>query len=109
MQQANWTFSIHRQQNPYCFGRYNRIKVVKAFESAWIVGFEVVDDGFLYYADGVVWLPACMDASMPLLWCLWLEMCCEDSPLQLLFVMKWQLAQGLTDVGSRLSSGRCCL
>lgn len=50
----------------HCFGGYNRIKVIKAFESAWIIGFKVVNDSFLDDADWVVGLPACKHDSLNL-------------------------------------------
>lgn len=60
MHGANNTHVTNRETaETHCFGRHNRIKVIKASESAWIVSFKVVDDSFLYNADWVVGLPAC--------------------------------------------------
>lgn len=59
MHWANHSLHTDRQTSKaHCFGGYNRIKVIKAFKSAWIVGFKVVNDSFLDYADWVVRLPA---------------------------------------------------
>lgn len=63
----------------YCFGRYNRIEVVKAVESAWIVGLKVVNDSFLNDADWVVGLSACKHAVFG---CVQLTIRCQGCRLQ---------------------------
>ena len=42
------------------FGGHNRVQVIKACESPWVVNLKVLNNSLLDDADGMVWLPAAM-------------------------------------------------